>query len=127
MPLNPNDPLANGQYRILRLLGRGGFGFVYQAQDTLLRDEVAIKELIPALVGDEATLKRLLAEAGGARPRGWGRLPENGSMGQQGIRMRSRSGHRRLHVLLMSRRPPELLLFCTCRMGLPHVPKRRRI
>ena len=44
-------------------MGRGGFGFVYQAQDTLLRDEVAIKELIPALVGDEATLKRFLVEA----------------------------------------------------------------
>ncbi len=63
MPLNPGDTLLNGQYRILRLLGRGGFGFVYQAEDTLLRDEVAIKELIPALVGDDAVLKRFLAEA----------------------------------------------------------------
>ncbi len=63
MPLNPDDTLLNGQYRILRLLGRGGFGFVYQAQDTLLHDEVAIKELIPALVGNETTLKRFLAEA----------------------------------------------------------------
>ena len=43
MPLNPNDTLANGQYRILRLLGRGGFGFVYQAQDTLPRGEVVLK------------------------------------------------------------------------------------
>ena len=62
MPLNPNDSLANGQYRILRLLGRGGFSFVYKAQDTLLRDEVAIKELIPTLVGDEAMLKRMTIE-----------------------------------------------------------------
>ena len=59
MPLKPNDTLLNGQYRILRLLGRGGFGFVYQAQDTLLHHEVAIKELIPALVGDEAMVKRM--------------------------------------------------------------------
>jgi len=69
MPLNPDDTLANGQYRILRLLGRGGFGFVYQASDTLIHRDVAIKELIPALVpgegldGDEATLKRFLIEA----------------------------------------------------------------
>ena len=63
MTLNPGKTLLNGQYRILRQLGRGGFGFVYQAQDTLLGEEVAIKELIPALVGDEAMLKRFLAEA----------------------------------------------------------------
>ena len=25
MPLNPSDTLLNGQYRILRLLGRGGW------------------------------------------------------------------------------------------------------
>jgi serine/threonine protein kinase len=63
MALQPGDTLLNGQYRILRQLGRGGFGFVYLAQDTLLGDRVAIKELIPALVGDEAILKRFLAEA----------------------------------------------------------------
>ncbi|MBN1813657.1 MAG: SUMF1/EgtB/PvdO family nonheme iron enzyme [Anaerolineae bacterium] len=63
MALNPGDTLLSGHYRILRLLGRGGFGFVYLAQDALLHEEVAIKELIPALVGDEAMLKRFLAEA----------------------------------------------------------------
>ena len=63
MTLNPGDTLLNGQYRILGLLGRGGYGFVYQAQDTLLHKEVAIKELIPALVGDKVTLKRFLTEA----------------------------------------------------------------
>ena len=63
MPLNPGDTLLNGQYGIQRQLGRGGFGFVYQAQDTLLGEEVAVKELIPTLVGDEAMLRRFLAEA----------------------------------------------------------------
>jgi serine/threonine protein kinase len=54
MPLNPDVALGNGQYCILRLLERGGLGFVYQAQDTLLRREIAIKELILALAGDQA-------------------------------------------------------------------------
>ena len=63
MPLTPGDTLSNDHYRILRQLGRGGFGFVYLAQDTVLGEHVAIKELIPALVGDDTMLKRFLAEA----------------------------------------------------------------
>jgi serine/threonine protein kinase len=63
MALDPGDRLLNGQYRIQRLLGRGGFGFVYQARDTLLDRDVAVKELIPGLVGDEVMLKRFLVEA----------------------------------------------------------------
>ncbi|HSJ55909.1 MAG TPA: serine/threonine-protein kinase, partial [Anaerolineae bacterium] len=63
MSLKPGDTLLNDRYRIVHQLGRGGFGFVYLAEDVLLHDRVAIKELIPALVGDEATLKRFLAEA----------------------------------------------------------------
>jgi len=63
MALNPNDTLLNGHYRIIRQLGYGGYGFVYLAQDTLLVEEVAIKELIPIPVGDEKMLKRFLAEA----------------------------------------------------------------
>ncbi len=63
MALVPGDTLFNDHYRIIRQLGRGGFGFVYQARDALLGDEVAIKELIPALVGDETMLRRFLAEA----------------------------------------------------------------
>jgi serine/threonine protein kinase len=62
MALNPGSTLFNGQYQIVRQLGRGGFGFVYLAHDTLLGEEVAIKELIPALVGDEIVLRRFLAE-----------------------------------------------------------------
>jgi polar amino acid transport system substrate-binding protein len=63
MALDPGSTLLNGQYRIERELGRGGFGFVYLAQDTLLSEPVAIKELIPGLVGSEEMLKRFLAEA----------------------------------------------------------------
>jgi hypothetical protein len=63
MPLQPGDSLLNGKYVIRALLGRGGFGFVYLADDTLLHEPVALKELIPALVGDEAILSRFLGEA----------------------------------------------------------------
>jgi serine/threonine protein kinase len=63
MALKPGDTLLNGQYQIYRQLGRGGFGFVYLAHDQLLGEPVALKELIPALVGDEVVLKRFLAEA----------------------------------------------------------------
>ncbi len=63
MPLHAGDELFSGQYRIVRQIGRGGFGFVYSAEHSILRQQVAIKELIPGLVGDEAMLKRFLAEA----------------------------------------------------------------
>ncbi len=63
MALDAGETLSNGQYRIVTQLGRGGFGFVYLADDTLVGEKVAIKELIPALVGGEAILKRFLAEA----------------------------------------------------------------
>jgi serine/threonine protein kinase len=63
MALNPGDMLLNNHDCILRQLGRGGFGFVHLARDTLPGEQVAVKELSPALVGDEATVKRCLAEA----------------------------------------------------------------
>ncbi len=61
--LKPGSILLGGRYRIVRHIARGGFGSVYLAEDTLLREQVAIKELIPALVGDEDALKRFLVEA----------------------------------------------------------------
>ena len=47
--LTPGQQLF--EYHILAGLGRGGFGAVYLAEDTLLKRPVAIKEL------DEATQK----------------------------------------------------------------------
>ena len=43
--LQPNTTLQGGKYRIERVLGQGGFGFMYLAMQTSLMRRVAIKEL----------------------------------------------------------------------------------
>src|SRR5258708_22533291 len=50
-------------YRVLSLLGRGGMGEVYLAQDTKLGRRVALKLLSKSLGGDEERLKRFARDA----------------------------------------------------------------
>jgi serine/threonine-protein kinase len=52
-----------GRYSIVGLLGRGGMGTVYQARDSRLDREVALKFLSARLTGDTDAAERLLAEA----------------------------------------------------------------
>lgn len=47
MQLNTDTELQNGKYRILRVLGQGGFGITYLAEHTMLDKQVAIKEFFP--------------------------------------------------------------------------------
>ena len=47
MQLKPNNFLQNGKYRIIRVLGQGGFGITYLALHTMLDKQVAIKEFFP--------------------------------------------------------------------------------
>lgn len=44
MQLKPNTELQGGKYRIIRVLGQGGFGITYLAEHTMLDKQVAIKE-----------------------------------------------------------------------------------
>jgi serine/threonine-protein kinase len=54
--------LLNGRYEILRALGSGGMGTVYQAHDRALDEPVAIKVLNPSFADDPEMARRFLAE-----------------------------------------------------------------
>lgn len=51
------------QYKIDELLGRGGMGVVYRAQDTKLKRPVALKMIKPGLTSDPDKKKRFIQEA----------------------------------------------------------------
>jgi serine/threonine protein kinase len=76
-PLMSSDPIGGGRfspglilaerYRIVALLGRGGMGEVYRAEDLKLSQVVAIKFLPEALSQDLAVLQRFHSEVRIAR------------------------------------------------------------
>src|SRR5688500_20304999 len=68
----PNSPIRNmrvptgtklGRYEVRSVLGVGGMGEVYLAQDLQLRRSVALKLLPPQFTRDEERLRRFKQEA----------------------------------------------------------------
>jgi serine/threonine-protein kinase len=55
--------VVNGKYRLVRLLGDGGMGSVYEAVHTVLGTRVAIKVLHPELTRRTGLVERFLQEA----------------------------------------------------------------
>jgi serine/threonine protein kinase len=57
------QPLSIGPYKIIRLLGEGGMGRVYLAEDTRLGRKVALKAIAKRIAHDEKSRERLRREA----------------------------------------------------------------
>jgi serine/threonine protein kinase len=55
--------IADGKYRIIDRIGKGGMGVVYHARDVHLDRDVAIKRIISDEIGDELGLQRFMREA----------------------------------------------------------------
>jgi serine/threonine protein kinase len=62
IPLAEGDLVA-GRYRIVRMLGEGGMGAVYEAEHGWTRRRVALKVLRPSLAANDKIVKRFLREA----------------------------------------------------------------
>jgi len=62
-PKDGNELGWLGTYRVMALLGQGGMGLVFQAQDDSLQRSVALKVMRPEVARDESSRQRFLREA----------------------------------------------------------------
>src|SRR5262249_21167723 len=59
----PDEIGRLGPYRVLQVLGAGGMGVVFRAEDPGLRRLVALKAMLPALAGSASAKERFFREA----------------------------------------------------------------
>jgi serine/threonine protein kinase len=63
-PAQEKDEMGRlGNYRVLKILGAGGMGVVFQAEDPKLHRLVALKAMLPALAASPSNKERFLLEA----------------------------------------------------------------
>ncbi len=61
-PTHPDDLGQLGPYRVVKLLGEGGMGFVFRGDDDALRRPVALKVMRPEVAAGENARERFLRE-----------------------------------------------------------------
>ena len=59
----PHGTILADKYKIIKIIGRGGMGIVYKAEDLRLKRHVALKFLPPELMRDEDAKERFALEA----------------------------------------------------------------
>jgi len=62
-PQGPDELGRLGSYKIIKLLGAGGMGLVFEAEDTMLRRQVALKVMKPEIAVKADNRQRFLQEA----------------------------------------------------------------
>jgi serine/threonine protein kinase len=107
-PAPPDDPLLgmvlSDRYRIIRKLGEGGMGAVYQAEHALIEKRIALKVLFPELTRRTDLVARFLQEAKSASRIGHENVIDISDFGQSPeglvyIAMEYLDGHDLGHVI----------------------------
>lgn len=62
-PEKPDELGRLGPYRVLQVLGKGGMGVVFRAEDPHLERMVALKAMLPSMAGSPSSRERFFREA----------------------------------------------------------------